>query len=236
MPLHEGFRREGRLHFGKALPRRPVAVPSHKGPHNFILHQEVGGLGQLHEDQAIASLHGVAEGSRPSLGSIQSCPALLDAGHSHGHPVGGGRLHEVVQGRSLEGLQGMLGMGGHEHHGEGPGQLQGHLQSGSTGHIDIQEGRIRLAATGQPLQHAWAVGELGHHQTSGLLQQPGQPLAVEGFVLRDQDSQGVRHVRPPAGLQPPSEPPPGAGRGGPQGRSGPGAGPGWSGPCPEGQR
>ena len=38
----------------------------------------------------------------------------------------------------------MLNVGRHEDHGKGFGKVQGHFKARGTGHLDIEEGRIRL--------------------------------------------------------------------------------------------
>ena len=100
-----------------------------------------------------------AQGSLHSKGTLQG-PAPGSAGPVQGRSEAAltDRLEQVVHGSDLEGVEGMLGIRGHEHDGrQGTPEPSDHLESVHDRHLDVQEHQIRLQMADLPQRRLPAV-------------------------------------------------------------------------------
>ena len=100
-----------------------------------------------------------AQGSLHSKGTLQG-PAPGSAGPVQGRSEAAltDRLEQVVHGSDLEGVEGMLGIRGHEHDGrQGTPEPSDHLESVHDRHLDVQEDQIRLQMADLPQRRLPAV-------------------------------------------------------------------------------
>ena len=107
-------------------------------------------------------------------------------------PLRSHRLDQVVQRGSLERGQGVLVIGGAEHHRRRrnqSGQPPRGLQPVQAGHGDIQQHGMRMQRCAG-IEHLLAIASLGHHLHPGLVgKQHSQALARQRLVIGDHQLQ-----------------------------------------------
>ena len=145
---------------------------------------------------------GVADGRALAVAALGLGQGLQQALAPHG-------LGEVVHGVEFEGAHGMVGMGGHKHHGGRVGQGLhgvGQAQAILAGHVDVQQHQVEgpPARGGELRQGLARVGGFGHGGAHGVLaiaQQGAQSAAGQGFVVNDEDVHGLGRRGPGFGVR-----------------------------------
>jgi hypothetical protein len=101
-------------------------------------------------------------------------------------PVVGNRLQQVVDGGALEGLYGVLVVGGDEHDVHVRVRRARNVEPGQSGHPDIEERDVRRFAQQQRLRFRPVGGRAGDHELRPQHGEPGlQELGQSRLVVGD---------------------------------------------------
>ena len=104
------------------------------------------------------------------------------------------RLEHVVDGVELEGVDGVLVVGGDEDRGRRgleAGEDLGELDAGEPGHLDVEEDRVDLQLLQQPQRLGGGVGGVHLGDPVVLLEQEGQLVEGRALVVDDQHPQAA---------------------------------------------
>ena len=113
---------------------------------------------------------------------------LADPADGFGQAFGAHGLEQVVNGGQLEGLQGLVLVGGDEDDGRGTGEAGNHpgdVQPGERGHVDVQEERVDLELLHGLQRLGPGVGAVDGAHPRIERQQEGQLLNGRQFVVGD---------------------------------------------------
>lgn len=94
----------------------------------------------------------------------------------------------------IEGVHGMLGMGGHEHDRNVRPDRGPEAQTIEAGHLDVQEKGVHLGRRGHPFFHFETVPEGRHHFAPALLEQAHHAALVHGLILGDGHAKRLNQV------------------------------------------
>ena len=129
-----------------------------------------------------------------------------DPPHRLGEPLGAHRLEHVVDGVQVEGVDGVLLVGGHEDDGRRvpePAQHLGELEPGQAGHVDVEEDRVDVVLA-EPAEQPQRLGGgvAGEHVGHPLVaaEQEGELVEGRALVVHDEHAQAAHADTPGANL------------------------------------